>query len=128
MIAKHHAYRFKKTSTEYSEDYWSHQKQKIKANTTFSNWKNKLLGVSHGFMLGPLLFNVFLCDLFLFITNTNLVSYANVNAPFAIGSSKLEVVYEIQSAREKRFLRVQDKCMKLNLDKFHLLRSDTKDH
>ena len=47
-------------------------------------------------MLGPLLFNVFLCDLFLFIPNIDLVSYADDNTPFEMGSSALEVINEIK--------------------------------
>ena len=43
---------------------------------------------------------VFLCDLFLFIPNTDLVSYADENTPFAMGSSELEVVHEIKSVAE----------------------------
>ena len=43
---------------------------------------------------------VFLCDLFLFISNTDLVSYADENTPFTMGSSELEVVHEIKSVAE----------------------------
>ena len=64
VTAKLHAYGFDKTSTEYLKDYLSHRKQKIKINKTFSNWRNILHGVPQGSILGPLLFNVFLCNLF----------------------------------------------------------------
>ena len=43
-------------------------------------------------MLGPLIFNVFLCDLFLFKPNINLVSYADYKTLFGmVGSSELRV-------------------------------------
>ena len=100
LIAKLHAYGFDKTSTEYLKDYLSHRKQKIKINKTFSNWRNILHGVPQGSILGPLLFNVFLCDLFLFIPNIDLVSYADDNTPFAMGSSELEVINEIKTVAE----------------------------
>ena len=87
LIAKLHAYGFDKTSTEYSKDYLSHRKQKKKINKTFSNLTNILHGVPQGSIMGPLLFNVFLCDLFLFIPNIDLVSYADDNTPFATSSS-----------------------------------------
>ena len=67
VIAKLHAYGFDKTATEYLKDYLTHQKQKIKINKTFSNWTNILRGVAQSSILVPLLFNVFLWDLFLFI-------------------------------------------------------------
>ena len=91
MTAKLHAYGFDKTSTEYLKDYLSHRKQKVKINKTFSNWRNILHGVPQGSILSPLLFNVCLCDLFLFIPNIDLVIYADDNTPFAMGSSELEV-------------------------------------
>ena len=101
LIAKVHAYGFHKTSTEYLKDYLNHRKLKIKINKTFSNWTNILHGVPQGSILGPLIFTVFLYDLFLFKPNIDLVSYADDNTPFAMGgSSELEVINEIKSVAE----------------------------
>ena len=77
MIAKVPAYGFDKTYTDYLKDYLSHRKLKIKINKMFSNWTNILHGVPQGSMLSPLIFNVFLCDFFLFKSNIDLVSYAD---------------------------------------------------
>ena len=78
-------------------------------------------------MLGPLIFTVFLCDLFLLKPNNNLVSYADDNTPFAMGgSSELEVINEIKGVAESLTLWFRNNCMKVNPDKFHLLLSDKK--
>ena len=116
------------TSTEYLKDYPSHRKEKIKINKTFSNWTNILHGVPQGSILNPLLFNVFLCDLFLFIPNSDLVRYGVDNTPFAIGSSELEVINEIKTVVESITLWFRNNCMKVNSDEFHLLLSDKKFH
>ena len=98
MIAKVHAYGFDKTSTEYLKDYLIHCKLNIKTYKTFSNWTNILRGIPQGSILGPLIFTVFLYDLFLFKPDIDLVSYADDNTPFAMGdSSELEVIHEIKS-------------------------------
>ena len=90
LIAKLDAYGFDKTSTEYGKDY-----------ETFSSWTNILHEVPQGSILGPLVFNVFLCDLFLFKPNIDLVSYADNNTQFVIGgSSELEVINEIKFVAE----------------------------
>ena len=124
LIAKLHAYGFDKTSTEYLKDYLSHRKLKIKINKTFSNWTNILHGVTQGSILGPLLFNVFLFDLFLFIQSIKLMSYADDNTVFAMDSSELEVINEIKSVAERPTWWFRNNCMKVNPDKFHILFSD----
>ena len=116
-----------KTSTGYLKDNLSHRKLKIKINETFSNWANVLHEVPQGFTLGPLIFNVFLCELFLFKPNADLISYADDSTPFAMGgSSELEVINEIKGVAESLTLWFRNNCMKVNPDKFHLLLSDKK--
>ena len=100
LIAEVHAYGFSKTSTEYLEEYLSHHKLKIKIYKTFGNCTNILHGAPQRSILGPLIFTVFLYDLFLFKPNIDLVSYADDNTPFAMGSSELEVINEIKSVVE----------------------------
>ena len=51
-----------------------YQLSKIKINKTFNNWTIILHGEPQYSIIGPVLFIVFLCDLFLFIPNTDLVS------------------------------------------------------
>ena len=127
LIAKVHACGIYKTSTEYLKDYLSHRKLKIKISKTFSNWTNILHGVPHSSILGPLIFTVFLYDLFLFKTNINLVSYADDSTPFAVsGISELELINEIKSVEESFTLWFGNNCMKVNPDKFCLLLSDKK--
>ena len=107
----------------------SHRKLKIKISKTFSNWANILHGVTQSSILGPLIFNVFLCDLFLFKSNIDLVSYADDNTPFSMGgSSELQVINEIKSVAESLILSFRNNCMKANPDKFYLLLSDKKSH
>ena len=125
MIAKLHAYGF----TEYLKDYLSRRKLKININKTFSNWTSVLHGVPQGSILGPLIFTVFVCDLFLIKPNIDLVSYADDNTPFAMGgSSELEVIGEIKGVVESLTLWFRNNCMKVNPNKFHLLLSDKKSH
>ena len=77
--------------------------------------------------MGSQLFNIFLCNLYLFIINLSwLIKYADGNTPLAMGSSELEVINEIKSTAESFSLWFQNSCMKMSLNKFHLLLGDRK--
>ena len=60
------------------------RKKSVKINDQFNSWLDIVAGVLQGSILGPLLFNVFLCDIFLFCNDTDFVSYADDNTPYCI--------------------------------------------
>ena len=49
-------------------DFLSDRMQRTRVNNSYSKWFEILIGVPQGSLLGPLLFNTFLADLF-FILN-----------------------------------------------------------
>ena len=51
-----------------------------------------LFGVPQDSILGPLLFNIFLCDLFLIMKETSFASYADDNTPYATAENLDEVI------------------------------------
>ena len=63
LIAKLHAYGFNLPALKLIQSYLSNRKQRTNINATFSSWEEMSFGVSQGSILGPLLFNTFLCDL-----------------------------------------------------------------
>ena len=81
LIPKLHVYGFGKESLMLLLSYLSNYWQRTKINTSFSFWTELLQGVPQGSVLGPLLFNICLNDLFFFL-DCNVCNFANDTAPF----------------------------------------------
>ena len=67
------------------------RKERTKINSACSSREEILFGVPKGSILGPLLFNIFLCDVFYMMTDTDFASYADDITQPAITCSKLTI-------------------------------------
>ena len=67
LISKWEGYRLFDTASMYIKSYFNNRKQSVNANNTFSSWISIIARVTPGSISGPLLFNIFLNDLFLFV-------------------------------------------------------------
>ena len=83
---------FKQNALNLVYDYLSYRKQTVKINETFSSWKNIEYGVPQGSILGPLLFNIHLCDLFYFLEDLDIASYADDTTIYTVKENKESVI------------------------------------
>ena len=80
-----------------------------------------LFGVSQGSILGPLQFKIFLCDMFLELSQTVFASYADDNTPYAEADNIDEVITILENDSIQLFKWFSENQMKANKDKCHLV-------
>ena len=62
--------------------YLTNRKQRTIIEDHYSSWRDLIFGVPQGSILGPLLFNIYLCDLLMFTDNIDIASYADDTTPY----------------------------------------------
>ena len=95
--------------------------QGTRINSKYSSWEEIMFGVPQGSIIGPLLLNIFLCDLFLIMENVDIASYADDKTPYTTGNSIEEVIQILENAAQPLFQWFSDNQMKANPDKCHFL-------
>lgn len=121
LIAKLDAYGFNEASLTYIYSYLTGRKHRTKVNNSFSSWANINSGIPQGSIIGPLLFNIYINDIFFFIDKHNLANYADDNTPFAINSKLDTLLTSLETYTSILVLWLEDNYFKMNPDKCHLL-------
>ena len=93
LIAKLHAYGFNKKALTFLYWYFKLRKQSSKINDT-ENSQILLSRVPQGSILGPILFNFFINELFFFIKGAELANFAD-DSTIYLGSKDLTELLEI---------------------------------
>ena len=97
LIAKLNAYGLSLSALKLVHNYLQKRKQITKNGIACNLWEEIVFGVPQGSILGPLLFNIFLCDLFLSSESSYFTNYADDTTPFVIDNDAEEVVSELKT-------------------------------
>ena len=114
LLAKLYSYGFDIQTLRLLHSYLTDRWQRIKINQYVSSW-------TQGSVLGPLLFNIYINDLFFIIEQTDICNYADDNTLNACDMSLHELVRRLEHDSLLAIEWFQNNYMKLNEDKCHLL-------
>ena len=73
--------------------------------------------------LRPLIFNIYLIDLFISWSSDDLANYADDNTPYTFSYSNEEAISQLEAYARILFEWLRNNCLKANPDKSHLILS-----
>ena len=124
LIAKLNAYGFSKDALKLIFNDVSDRWERSKINKSFSSWSALLQGVSQGSALGPILFKIYLNDLFYFL-RCDVCNFADDVTPYVCGKY---LDFSLAKLEEHSVIAIEwfeSNYMKTNSDKCHFLSWET---
>ena len=126
LIAKLEAYGFEESALEIMHSYLSDRWQRTKVNSSFSTWKELLCGVPQGSVLGPILFNIYLNDLFYDLFDV--CNFADDTTLYACDADLENVLNQLEDNAYTAILWFENNYMKLNQSKCHFIAGGSPEH
>ena len=127
LIAKLNAYGFHYNSMKLIYGYLSNKLQRVRVNCSYSSWNEIMYGVPQGSILGPLLFNIYLSDLYMFCKDSDIANYDDDNSPFSCNKDIESVILQLEKDSKILVTWDSNNGLKANPDKFHLILNDPDD-
>ena len=121
MIAKLNAYGVEYDSLNLVYSYLTNRKQRCKVGTCFSSWGEIYAGVPQGSVLGPLLFIIFINDLFFEIKESSICNWADDQTIYSYGRTITEVNYKLENDMINTLTWFKSNHMVANPAKFQLM-------
>ena len=97
IIDKLAAYGIERETLRLIYSYLKGRKQCVKINNTYSDYNEIISGVPQGSILGPILFNLSINDLFFFIEIASIHNFADDNTLSAVGETLSKLIGTLES-------------------------------
>ena len=121
LLLKLKSYGLSDNALELVTSYLSNRKQCVKLGSLCSSYQPLVKGVPQGSILGPLLFNVFINDIFSFVTDSSLYNYADDNT-LSYVNKDVDILVDVLERDSKALIQwFHVNKMQANPDKFQAM-------
>ena len=121
IIAKLHAYGFDENALVLIHSYLKKRKQSVRINNVYSSFQHIISGIPQGSVLGPIIFNFCINDLFFFIEQASLYNFADDNTLACFSRSLPKLVKVLEEEASNALSWLDQNKMIANPNKFHAL-------
>ena len=121
LVTKFEAYGIDKNGLKLIHNYLTIRKQRTKISSSYSEWYDIGRGVPQGSILGPLFFNLFINDIFLFIGRTNICNFADDNTIYSCNINLQTILKDLKYDMQNILKWFKVNSMKPNPKKFQFM-------
>ena len=128
LIAKLEAYGLQNGSLNLLLDYLSFKKERTKVGSANSKWSKIRRGIPQGSILDPLLFSIFINDIFMIIEQSDICNFPDDNTLYSCGKRLTEIKENFVSDTKSILSWFRLNSLKANPGKFQFLILGDKSH
>ena len=121
IIAKFEIYGLSKSSLSLLLEYLTSREQSVKIGLSYSIWNEIKRGVPQGSILGALLFNAFINDIFTFIEKTEICNFADDNTIYDCGKDLSNILENLKHDVKILLKWFRIKSLQANPGKFQFM-------
>ena len=110
-------------SLYFINSYLKGRKQRTKINSSYNAFTEFIFDVPQGFILGPILFKIYICNIVFKNSGIDIANYADDNTSYACSSELDSVIFKLQKNTERIFRWFHNNNLISNAEKSHLIAS-----
>ena len=121
LIAKLEAYGLDVGSLNFLLDYLSLRKHRTKVGSSVSKWSEICRGITQGSILEPLLFNIFINDIFFSVEKPKICNFADDNTVYSCGKDLAKIKEDLICTMKNVLKWFMLNSLKANPGKFQFM-------